>query len=536
MAFINSFYLRVALTFKCFILLSFSLALAQGDLKKSLNPFNNYRPITETNASPKFEVRIDTLKDVHFGALIEIPVTLKSGAFRLGGFDLLIRHDPVVLSFISVEPGPALFSDSGCAWQYFDYRYGPSGNCGTSACKSGFIRVVSVANINNNLLPNCWSFDEEVVLFTLKFRFTNDYTFDCYSSPIEFVWYDCFDNTISFDSLSSNVVRFNKLAGPNKVFSDEVLLQPDSTFPSFGGVTESCFESDSLYSLVDFYNGGIETICYHIDDNGDINLNGIANEVADADLFSDYFIKGLKVFVINTAGQVAATDINRDGEVLKLEDLVYLERIVEGNSLPYVDSTISGQTYISDNKYTKQVSIVTNQPKVKVWLMFEGEVAPTDNPANTEMIWHYDGQVSRFLIDGSQSDNQESIVLLNYSVKGTLIAAQASTYEGYEIEIAIKEIGSNLPLKFDLHQNFPNPFNGETSIRLDLPRGYNIKFEIVNVIGQVVYDFKRQYSAGSHTIYWDGSSNSGQTVSSGVYYYRISTADFGLSKKMILLK
>ena len=174
MAFNNSYYLRVALTLKCFIFLSFSLALAQGDLKKSLNPFNNYRPITETNASPKFEVRIDTLKDVHFGALIEIPVTLKSGAFRLGGFDLLIRHDPVVLSFISVEPGPALFSDSGCAWQYFDYRYGPSGNCGTSACKSGFIRVVSVANINNNLLPNCWSFDEEVVLFTLKFRFTND--------------------------------------------------------------------------------------------------------------------------------------------------------------------------------------------------------------------------------------------------------------------------------------------------------------------------------------------------------------------------
>ena len=397
--------------------------------------------------------------------------------------------------------------------------------------------MVSVANINNNLLPNCWSFDDEVVLFTIKFLFTNDATYECLSSPIDFVWYDCYDNTLSFDSMSSNVVRFNKLAGPNKVFSDEVLLQPDSTFPSYGGLTESCFDSASLFSLVNFYNGGIEIVCLDtIDDNGDLNLNAIPYEVADLNLFRDYFLHGIKVFTINTAGQVAATDINRDGEVLKLEDLVYLERIIEGNGLPYVDSTISGPIIILDNKYTKQISIATDQPQVKVWLNFSGEVTPTDNTANSELMWNYDGEFSRFLIDGSQAGNQEEIVLLSYTGKGTLVGAQASTYEGYEIDVAIKEIGSNLPLKFDLHQNYPNPFNGETSIRLDLPRGYNIKFEIVNVIGQVVYDFSRFYSAGSHTIYWDGSSNSGQTVGSGVYYYRITAGDFVSSKKMILLK
>jgi len=522
----------------CILFLPAFQTLAQQSSIQSLDSLVKYRPYNDPNASPKFEVRIDTLKDVHFGTIVEIPVTIMSGAFRLGGFDMLIRHDPRVLSFISVKPGPAVFSDSGCAWEYFEYRYGQQGNCGTSACKSGIVRVISVVETNNGPVhPNCWSFDEEVILFTIKFLFTNDATYECLSSPIDFVWYDCYDNTISFDSLSSNVVRFNKLAGPNKVFTNELPLIPDSTFPSYGGLTESCFDSASLFSLVNFYNGGIEIVCLDtIDDNGDLNLNAIPYEVADLNLFSDYFLHGIKVFTINTAGQIAATDINRDGEVLKLEDLVLLERIIEGNASPIADSTISGKTNIIDNNYSKKVTIVTDQPKVKVWLNFEGEVTPTDIPTNTELMWNYDGKFSRFLIDGSQSVNLGEISLLNYSGKGTLVGAQASAFEGYEIEIAIKEIGSNLPLKFDLHQNYPNPFNGETSIRLDLPRGYNIRFEIVNVIGQVVYNFSRLYSAGSHTIYWNGSSNSGQTVGSGVYYYRITAGDFVSSKKMILLK
>jgi len=536
MAFKKFNSINFSLIFLNYLILSVALASAQQISNQSYQPISSYRPITDTDASTKFEVRIDTLTKVYFGTFIEISVTLKSGAFRLGGFDFLIRHNPAAISFQSIEPGPALFSDSGCAWQYFDFRYGPSGNCGTSACKTGIIRVVSVANINNNILPNCWSFDEEVVIFTLKFRFTNDATYDCYLSPIEFVWYDCFDNNILFDSSSSGTVRMDELAGVKTVFSNGFPLQPDSTFPSDGGLTESCFDSASLFSIVNFYNGGIETICYHIDDRGDINLNGIANEVADADLFSEYFIKGLKVFIINAAGQIAATDINRDGEVLKLEDLVYLERIVEGNALPFADSTISGQTNIIDNNYAKRVTIVTDQPKVKVWLKFKGEVTPTDNAGNTEQMWHYDGHFSRFLLNVSQTDNQEVIELLNYTGKGTLVEAQASTLEGYEIIIAIKEIGSNLPEKYILHQNFPNPFNGETSIRLDLPQAAKIKFEIVNVLGQVVYDFERQFSAGSHTIYWDGSSNLGQTVGSGVYYYRITAGDFVSSKKMMLLK
>ena len=63
------------------------------------------------------------------------------------------------------------------------------------------------------------------------------------------------------------------------------------------------------------YNiGGIDIVCADsIDDRGDINLNGVANEVADAVLLGNYFVYGLSVFTINIEGQIAASDVNADG-------------------------------------------------------------------------------------------------------------------------------------------------------------------------------------------------------------------------------
>ncbi len=87
---------------------------------------------------------------------------------------------------------------------------------------------------------------------------------------------------------------------------------------------------------IDFFNGGIDIVCADsIDARGDINLNGFGYEIADAVLFSHYFIYGLPVFTINQAGQIAASDANADGLALTVADLVYLIRVVVGDALPY---------------------------------------------------------------------------------------------------------------------------------------------------------------------------------------------------------
>jgi hypothetical protein len=56
---------------------------------------------------------------------------------------------------------------------------------------------------------------------------------------------------------------------------------------------------------------------------GDVNLNGVPNEVADAVLYAKYFIYGLQVFHIDQTAQILQTDINGDGLPLSVSDLVY---------------------------------------------------------------------------------------------------------------------------------------------------------------------------------------------------------------------
>jgi flagellar hook assembly protein FlgD len=87
-----------------------------------------------------------------------------------------------------------------------------------------------------------------------------------------------------------------------------------------------------------------------------------------------------------------------------------------------------------------------------------------------------------------------------------------------------------------LYQNYPNPFNSSTTVRFDLPQDGYVTIEIINVLGQVVYQQRRYYQAGWHQFDWDGTDNSGASVASGVYYYRVSTYKSSDSKKMLLLK
>ncbi|UCC43965.1 MAG: T9SS type A sorting domain-containing protein [Candidatus Zixiibacteriota bacterium] len=94
-----------------------------------------------------------------------------------------------------------------------------------------------------------------------------------------------------------------------------------------------------------------------------------------------------------------------------------------------------------------------------------------------------------------------------------------------------------LPDGFLLAQNYPNPFNLSTTIEFQLPQRGRTRLCIYNLLGRLVRQW--QYSsapAGLNSISWDGTDESGRVVSSGVYFYRLETARFNRTKKMVLLK
>lgn len=89
----------------------------------------------------------------------------------------------------------------------------------------------------------------------------------------------------------------------------------------------------------------------------------------------------------------------------------------------------------------------------------------------------------------------------------------------------------------NLHQNFPNPFNPETTISFDMPVNGNAKLDIFNVKGQLVKSlFNGNAPAGRTSLVWNSTDNSGKAVSSGIYFYRLSTENRTETRKMMLMK
>ena len=116
--------------------------------------------------------------------------------------------------------------------------------------------------------------------------------------------------------------------------------------------------------------------------------------------------------------------------------------------------------------------------------------------------------------------------------------------EGDEVAITISDPGAakaavqTLPEAFALADNFPNPFNPATTIKYALPQAADVELTVYNVVGQPVRTLVAEHqSAGRYVVEWDATNDSGHSLSSGLYFYRLQAGgEFLEAKKMLLLK
>ena len=94
------------------------------------------------------------------------------------------------------------------------------------------------------------------------------------------------------------------------------------------------------------------------------------------------------------------------------------------------------------------------------------------------------------------------------------------------------------PEVYALRNNYPNPFNPETTLKYDLPDAGDVKLEVYNMLGQVVRTLvNERQTAGRYAVQWDATNDRGQSMSSGIYFYRVQVGgEFTDVKKMLLLK
>jgi hypothetical protein len=99
------------------------------------------------------------------------------------------------------------------------------------------------------------------------------------------------------------------------------------------------------------------------------------------------------------------------------------------------------------------------------------------------------------------------------------------------------DIDELLPNRFGLAQNYPNPFNPVTTICFALPKQSLVTIYVFNISGQRVATLARgRMEAGEYSIQWDGLDDGGESVTTGVYFYRLHAGDFVQTRKMLLLK
>ncbi|MCX6829631.1 MAG: T9SS type A sorting domain-containing protein [candidate division Zixibacteria bacterium] len=490
------------------------------------------------------KIKIEKTHNSYQGHYETVSITTEDREFEMGGFDFLIAYDASALTFMEATPGQLL---EDCGWEYFTYRFGANGNCG-SACPSGLLRIVAMADANNgDNHPSCFGppDTDPHELARMKFLVSANRTLECQYVPIRFFWDDCGDNSISRSDgellfISRAIYDF----GGNLIWDEENdTLYPENARIPFVGAPDYCLNPDpekpSAVRVLDFVNGGIDIICADsIDARGDVNLNGLSNEIGDAVVFTNYFIVGLAAFTVNVEGQIAASEVNCDGIPLSVADLVYLIRVIIGDALPCPPTgkpqVQTPSEAVLDRTSDGMLSVSSAGLIGAAYLVVEGEVTPVLKAEGMKMAFRFDGTNTRILIYPPFDNNEKSIRGFSgefLEVKGNLVSAELATVEGVPVKLNLT------PAKFALAQNFPNPFNLATQVEFSLPAATDVKLEIYNVMGQLVRTLvDQQLPAGYHKVIWDGRNDAGVATASGVFFYKLRAGDFTETKKMLLLK
>lgn len=104
----------------------------------------------------------------------------------------------------------------------------------------------------------------------------------------------------------------------------------------------------------------------------------------------------------------------------------------------------------------------------------------------------------------------------------------AFTYNG---GVHIENISNEVPSSFNLHQNYPNPFNGQTNIEFEIKNKDEYNFSVFDIMGREVYSEKKYLIEGKYRVNLELDN-----FSTGIYYYKLSSAKVTLTKKMSMIK
>ena len=143
-----------------------------------------------------------------------------------------------------------------------------------------------------------------------------------------------------------------------------------------------------------------------------------------------------------------------------------------------------------------------------------------------------DGEVELSLVFRATTEIEDTVIEITDS-------------QAYDSEFGFNRLALPVPVQlqtrpevFALANNYPNPFNPATTIKYALPQAADVELTVYNVVGQPVRMLVAEHqSAGRYVVEWDATNDSGLSLASGMYFYRLAVGgEFLEVKKMLLLK
>ncbi len=110
-------------------------------------------------------------------------------------------------------------------------------------------------------------------------------------------------------------------------------------------------------------------------------------------------------------------------------------------------------------------------------------------------------------------------------------------FKSIQLPSKVSTRSTEIPLIYELKDNFPNPFNPTTSIEYAIPNSEYVRLDVYNTTGQHIKTLQAGFQmAGRYKAAWDGTNESGNRVSSGIYIYRLKIHAQVQSKRMVLIQ
>ena len=277
---------------------------------------------------------------------------------------------------------------------------------------------------------------------------------------------------------------------------------------------------------------------------GEPDLNdrrrGIINwNFGGKDLLTPHYQKLAQIRAQFPAFSQHRLDTNGDGQV-NSQDESDFDRVGTGNGIvysflrPYMDS--NGLSVVNFSSTAQSVTLDLTGTNLK----FTGGFDPGTTYWINDL---YNGTSTQSLGSNLASFN---VSLIPYGSTVYTISTQEEMVVLPSIPpiVSIDDNSEEIARDFTLYQNFPNPFNPSTTIRFSILETANVSIKIYDVLGREISTLVNEVKTpGIYSSVWNGDDNSGNKVSSGIYFYRIQAVPAGgrsnnfiETKKMILLK